>query len=218
MSSASAEAGIPFVVAAPSGAGKTTVCRKVVERDGRISFSVSHTTRSQREGEVDGRDYFFVDEKEFRRLVSDGAFLEWAKYNTSLYGTSWQAIEGPLVSGQDMLLEIEVQGAELVRARRSDARLIFLLPPSMEALRQRLENRRTDSSEQIQRRLDVAERELGSISGFDYAVLNDDLESCVANLLEIIEGERNRAVVDLRERFSPAAAEEKFRRACSPGG
>jgi guanylate kinase len=217
VSDASSEAGIPFVVAAPSGTGKTTVCRKVVERDAQISFSVSHTTRSQREGELEGCDYFFVDEEKFRRLVAEDAFLEWAEYNSNLYGTSWQAIEGPLDSGQDMLLEIEVQGAGQVRDRRRDARMIFLLPPSMEALEQRLQGRGTDSPEEVQRRLKAAERELEAICNFDYAVLNDDLELCVANLLEIIQAERSQALGDLREKFSPAIAEEKFRGAGRPG-
>ncbi len=211
MSANSAEQGIPFVVAAPSGTGKTTVCRQVVERDGRISFSVSHTTRRKRDGEVDGRDYFFVDEPEFRRLVVEGEFLEWAEYNAHLYGTSWKAIDRGLAAGRELLLEIEVQGARQVRARRPDARLIFLLPPSMEELERRLQGRGTDSAEEVRRRLEVAIRELEAIRDFDYAVTNDNLECCVANLLEIIRAEREGSVDELRERFSPSAAEEKFR-------
>jgi guanylate kinase len=206
-----AEQGIPFVVAAPSGTGKTTVCRSVVARDERISFSVSHTTRRRRDGEVDGRDYCFVDESEFRRLVGEGAFLEWAEYNAHLYGTSWEAIDRGLAGGRDVLLEIEVQGARQVRARRADARLIFLLPPSMQELERRLQGRGTDSQDEIRRRLAVANRELEAIGDFDYAVTNDDLETCAANLLEIICAEREGAVGELRERFSPALAEKKFR-------
>lgn len=217
MSDASVTAGIPFVVAAPSGTGKTTVCRKVVERDGQISFSVSHTTRKQRPEEVDGRDYFFVDRDEFRQLVAGGTFLEWAEYGANCYGTSWKAIEGPLASGHDMLLEIEVQGAQQIRARRHDARMIFLLPPTKDALMQRLQGRGTDSAEEIARRLNEAERELEAIRDFDYAVFNDDLDVCVVNLLEIIRGERSRSIGDLRERFSPEMAEEKFRGTRSPG-
>ena len=211
MSTNSAKQGIPFVVAAPSGTGKTTVCRRVVERDDRISFSVSHTTRRKREGEVDGRDYFFVDQPEFRRLEAEGEFLEWAEYNAHLYGTSWKAIDHGLAAGRELLLEIEVQGARQVRARRPDARLIFLLPPSMEELERRLQGRGTDSAEEVRRRLEVANRELEAIRDFDYAVTNDNLECCVANLLEIIRAEREGSVDELRERFSPSAAEEKFR-------
>lgn len=210
MSAASAKPGIPFVVAAPSGTGKTTVCRKVAERDGQISFSVSHTTRTQRNGETDGEDYFFVDQDEFQRLIDEEAFLEWAIYNSNHYGTSWKAIEQPLSKGRDMLLEIEVQGAAQVKARRPDARLIFLLPPSMQVLEQRLQTRGTDSEEQIQRRLNAAERELEAISEFHYAVTNDDLDTCVTNLLEIIRAERNGAQGNLQERFSLAAARERF--------
>jgi guanylate kinase len=199
------------VVAAPSGTGKTTVCRRVVEGDGGISFSVSHTTRRKREGEVDARDYFFVDEPEFRRLVAEDEFLEWAEYNANLYGTSWKAIDGGLAGGRELLLEIEVQGARQVRVRRRDARMIFLMPPSMAELGRRLQGRGTDSAEEIRRRLEVAKRELEAIGDFDYAVANDDIETCVANLLEIICAERAGAVDELRERFSPAAAEKKFR-------
>ena len=207
----SAKQGIPFVVAAPSGTGKTTVCRRVVELDDRISFSVSHTTRRKREGEVDGRDYFFVDEPEFRRLVAEDESLEWAEYNANLYGTSWKSIDRGLASGRELLLEIEVQGARQVREQRLDARLIFLLPPSMEELERRLHGRGTDSEEEVRRRLEVATRELEAIGDFEYAVTNGDLECCVANLLEIIRAEREGSVDELRGKFSPAAAEEKFR-------
>jgi len=160
--------------------------------------------------EVDGRDYFFVDEKQFKQLIEEEAFLEWAVYNSNHYGTSWKAIEEPLSRGRDMLLEIEVQGAEQVKARRSDACLVFLLPPSMQALEQRLRGRNSDTEEQIQQRLNAAERELEAISEFHYAVTNDDLDTCVTNLLEIIQAERSGAVENLRDRFSPQAARQRF--------
>jgi guanylate kinase len=211
VSESGSEQGIPFVVAAPSGTGKTTVCRRVVDQDDRISFSVSHTTRRKREGEVDGRDYFFVDEPEFRRLVAEGAFLEWAEYNAHLYGSSWEAIDRGLAGGRDVLLEIEVQGARQVRARRTDARLIFLLPPSLQELEHRLQGRGTDPQDEIRRRLEVANRELEAIGDFDYAVTNDALDACVGNVLEIIRAERGGSAKALRERFSPAVAEKKFR-------
>ena len=211
MSANGIDQGIPFVVAAPSGTGKTTVCRRVVAQDDHLSFSISHTTRRKRDGEVDGRDYCFVDEPEFRRLVAEGAFLEWAEYNANLYGTSWDAIDSGLAGGRDVLLEIEIQGARQVRARRPDARLIFLLPPSMQELERRLQGRGTDSQDEIRRRLEVAKRELEAICDFDYAVTNDELDACVANVLEIIRAERDGSTSALRERFSPALAEEKFR-------
>ncbi len=208
---AASGSGIVFVVAAPSGTGKTTVCRLVVARDELISFSVSHTTRPQREREVDGDDYFFVDREQFHRLVDEEGFLEWAVYNSNHYGTSWKAIEQPLQEGRDVLLEIEVQGARQVRERLPDARLIFLLPPSMDVLKQRLVDRGTDSAQQIQRRLEVAESELQAICDFDYAVPNDDLERCVADLQRIIRAERSQSLGDVSQRFSPVAAEERFR-------
>lgn len=217
MSVNSARQGIPFVVAAPSGTGKTTVCRQIVERDDRISFSVSHTTRRRRDGEVEGRDYFFVNEAEFRRLVANGDFLEWAEYNANLYGTSWKAIDRGLAAGRDLLLEIEVQGARQVRARRPDARLIFLLPPSMGELARRLQGRGTDSEEEIRRRLEVANRELEAVGEFDYGVINDDIGHCVESLLEIIRSERAGSVDESRKRFSPPVAEKKFRSARPPG-
>ena len=126
--------GVPFLVAAPSGTGKTTVCRSVMKRDSGLRFSVSHTTRTPRAGERDGEDYFFVTSREFRRLVDEDAFLEHAEYAGHNYGTSWRALEEPLTQGHDLLVEIEVQGARQVRDRRDDVCFIFLLPPSMEEL------------------------------------------------------------------------------------
>lgn len=203
--------GIPFVVAAPSGTGKTTVCLALRERDPRLVFSVSHTTRPRRPGERDGVDYHFVSVEEFQRLASAGAFLEWAVYNENHYGTSWKAIEGPLAAGNDVLLEIEVQGARQVRKRLPDARLIFLLPPSKQALVQRLEGRGTDTAEQVAVRLRTAQCELEAVEEFDYAVVNDDLERCVANLREIIAAERAGTTAELRRRFTPRTAAERLR-------
>jgi guanylate kinase len=204
----SARRGLPVVVAAPSGTGKTTVCREVVKRDGRIDFSVSHTTRPMRAGERDGVDYHFVSDEEFMRLVDAGAFLEWAVYNGRRYGTSMDSIEAPLREGLDVLLEIEVQGARQVRERRPDARFVFLLPPSLDALRQRLVSRGTDSPEEVERRLEVARSELEAVREFDYAVTNDDLEVCVASVLEILSAERSGDTARVRERLGASSAAE----------
>jgi guanylate kinase len=204
--------GIPFVVAGPSGTGKTTVCIALRERDPKLLLSVSHTTRAPRPGECDGVDYHFVSAEEFQRLIAEGAFLEWAVYNGNHYGTSWKAIEGPLAEGRDVLLEIEVQGARQVRRRLPEARLIFLLPPSMPALVERLSGRGTDSQEQVAARLRTARRELEAVEEFDYAVMNDDLERCLACVREVIAGERAGATAELRRRFAPQPAAAPLRR------
>jgi guanylate kinase len=178
------------VVSAPSGTGKTTVCRAVVERDPHVVHSVSHTTRPPREGEVDGVHYHFVDAAEFERLRKTGAFLEWAQYGDNLYGTSAAELDACLDRGLDVLLEIEVQGAAQVRERRRNARLLFLLPPSWAELEKRLRGRGTDSEEAVQKRLTIARRELEAVWNFDYAVENDDLEGAIARVRDILAGER----------------------------
>ena len=205
-----ARSGFPVVVAAPSGTGKTTVCKLIVERDDEIVFSVSHTTRPRRHGETDGRDYHFVTEAEFAGLIEEGGFLEWAVYNDRRYGTSWDAIDAPLARGLEVLLEIEVQGARQVRQRRPDARFVFLVPPSLDTLRERLERRGTDAPEQVERRLRVAREELAAIGNFDYAVVNDDLERCVDEVLAILAAERCGDTQALRQRLDPARAARRL--------
>jgi len=181
-----ARRGLLFVIAAPSGTGKTTVCRAVVARDPGIVFSVSHTTRPPRPGERAGVDYHFVSEAEFERMVAAGGFLEHARYSGNLYGTSWAAIEKPLAAGIDVLLEIETEGARQVRERRSDGRLIFLLPPSLRELEARLCGRGTDDAEEVARRLEIARREFGAAGLFEAFVVNQQLEQAVGDLLEVI--------------------------------
>lgn len=203
--------GNTFVVAAPSGTGKTTVCLALRERDPKLRLSVSHTTRAARTGERDGVDYHFVSEDEFQRLIAAGAFLEWAIYNGHHYGTSWKAIEAPLAESLDVLLEIEVQGARQVRQRLPAACLIFLLPPSMRALVRRLEGRATDTAAQVAARLRTARSELAAVEEFDYAVVNDDLGRCVANVQEIVAAQRAGATAGLRRRFTPAKAADALR-------
>jgi guanylate kinase len=187
-----ARRGIPFVVSAPSGTGKTTVCKALVAGDPNLRFSISHTTRAPRNGERDGADYHFVDRARFAELLAQGAFLEHAEYAGNLYGTSYQALEAPLAAGHDLLLEIEVQGARQVRERRPDARLVFLVPPSTAALEQRLAGRGSDSPAAVKARLDLAKRELAARDLFDYEIVNDDLDRCVAAVREVIAAERAR--------------------------
>ena len=206
--------GITWVLAAPSGTGKTTLCREVLKRDVDVALSVSHTTRSKRPEEDHGRHYYFVDTAEFDRLVAAAAFLEHAEYNGNQYGTSWKAIDAGVSNGRDMLLEIEVQGARQVRERLPDARMIFVLPPSMQVLEERLEKRGTDSKQAIRDRIEAAGREIGELSRFDYVVTNRELHQCVGEILAIIGAERSgdrEMIAALRKRFSPQAADECFR-------
>jgi len=199
-----ARTGIAFVVAAPSGTGKTTVCRAVVDGDAGIVHSVSHTTRRPRAGEVDGVHYHFVDAHTFRRMAEAGEFLEHASYNGNLYGTSREALRVEMEErGRDVLLEIEVQGAQQLRESEARARFIFLLPPSMGELARRLRDRGTDDDETIDKRLAIADIELKAVEHFDYAVVNDDLDACIAAVNTIIAAERSGD----RERLAAVGAE-----------
>jgi guanylate kinase len=193
--------GLPFVISAPSGTGKSTVCRQVVERDPQIELSVSHTTRKPRSEERRGVDYHFVTLEEFRALVDRNTFVEHAEYGGNLYGTSWSSLDGPLDRGRDLLLEIEVQGAGQIRARRSDARLLFLLPPSMEELSRRLRGRGTDDEMAVERRLEIVVSELRAVHEFHYVVVNHELEAAVAVVCEIVHAERSGGTVSVEERF-----------------
>ncbi|MCR9097417.1 MAG: guanylate kinase [bacterium] len=193
MSGGGSKKGHVFVVAAPSGTGKTTLCARVLEEDPGLTLSVSHTTRAPRTGEENGVHYHFVDEEAFLELVRENGFLEHAEYNGNNYGTSWRAIEAPLEGGRDVILEIEVQGAEQVRERMPDAILVFLLPPSLAVLEERLRGRKTDSDAVIAKRLALVDRELAAAKHFDFAVVNDDLEVAVQQVLDVIAGVREGA-------------------------
>ena len=212
MTKAAEQRGLPFVVAAPSGTGKTTVCRLALERDPNLRFSVSHTTREPRAGERDGVDYYFVSIDEFRDLIDRQRFVEYAEFNGSFYGTSWKALEEPLEAGQDLLIEIEVQGAGQLRDRRTGARFVFLLPPTMAALGERLRHRGTDREEKIKRRLAIAEIELAAIKLFDYAVINANVEEAVAAILEIVRAERSGDVEAVRERHGREGVFKRWQR------
>jgi guanylate kinase len=205
-----ARRGHVFVIAAPSGTGKTTICRRILELDPLLRLSTSHTTRKPRAGEKDGVHYHFVSESDFRSLVGEGGFLEHAEYGGNVYGTSWRAIEEPLSAGFDVVLEIEVQGAAQVRQRIGDACLIFLLPPSLAVLEQRLRGRGTDEEAVIQRRMALSDRELAAAHLFDYAVFNDDLERAVADVLTVIRAVREGRGASLVDRFGRAAVMARF--------
>jgi guanylate kinase len=175
-----------YVVSAPSGGGKTSLINALLRRDARVALSVSHTTRSPRPGEIDGTHYHFVDEDAFECLVGRGAFLEHARVFDHFYGTGREAVEHQLAEGFDVLLDIDWQGARQVRESFPAARSIFILPPSMEALRQRLVGRGQDSGDVIERRMSAARAEISHAGEFDFLIVNDDFEEAVADLHAIV--------------------------------
>jgi len=177
-----------FVISAPSGAGKTSLVKALLERLPGLRVSTSHTTRSRRPTEENGREYYFVDNTEFDRMVADKAFLEHARVFDNQYGTSRAQLEEKLAAGHDVILEIDWQGARQVRSLVPDCRSIFILPPSREALRSRLTNRHTDSAAVIERRLADAVTDMSHYLEFDYVVVNDDFETAADQLARIIRG------------------------------
>lgn len=177
-----------LVVAAPSGAGKTSLVRSLLERVPGIRFSVSYTTRERRPGEVDGRDYFFVDEDRFRRMVAAGEFLEHAEVFGNCYGTGRDQVDALTAAGHDVMLEIDWQGARQVRAAKPDCVSVFILPPSLAELERRLRGRSTDSEETIRRRLGEAREDMGHWPEFDYVIINRDFDAAVAELEAVLAG------------------------------
>ncbi len=185
--------GILFVVSAPSGAGKTSICRAVMERRPGIHFSVSATTRPPREGEVDGRDYIFVSEEEFRSMVERNELVEWAEVHGHLYGTPLRPLVERTDAGEDLFLDIDVQGARHVLRYFSNSAGIFVMPPSMETIYQRLRARGTESEEAIARRMADARAEVAQFQMFHYLLLNDRFEKAVEDMCAIVDAERQRA-------------------------
>lgn len=175
-----------FIVSAPSGVGKTTIIRSVLEQWPRLRFSVSCTTRSPRPGEVDGRDYHFLTEREFTDGIASGRFLEWAEVHGKYYGTDGHQVEDWLAEGLDVLLDIDVQGARQVRCSYPCAHTVFVVPPSMEVLEERLSQRGTESARQIAERSAEAHREMLQAPWYDYLVVNDVLEDAIADLNAIL--------------------------------
>jgi len=188
----SARRGLTFVISGPSGVGKDALIEKVVASDPNLRRSVSFTTRRPRPSEKDGVDYSFVTREEFERLVEEDEFLEHATYGGNLYGTSRRRVEELLSAGFDVILKIEVKGAEQVRRRLPDATFIFLAPPSMQELIRRTTLRQTESAEDRSARQMIAETEMTYAPHFDHVVVNDDLERAVAEVLAIIHRMRAR--------------------------
>lgn len=179
--------GCLIIFSGPSGAGKDTILSKVMAKKDNLKLSISHTTRVPRENEVNGKSYYFVSEKEFMEMVKNGEMLEYAKYCGNYYGTSVVKVKDELEKGNDVILEIEVQGAEQVMKKIPEALSIFVLPPSLDELKIRLKNRGTDSDEVINRRVKEAENEIALAHNYDYVIINDDIEKSVEQVFKIIE-------------------------------
>jgi guanylate kinase len=192
-----------LIISSPSGAGKTTLTRDLLEHFPGFMFSVSHTTRKPRANEVDGRDYHFIDAATFRRLIAENAFAEWAEVHGNLYGTALSEIaRGKQLGRRGIVFDIDYQGARQIKARCPDAVAVFVLPPSMDALKQRLRTRAADDDATIERRYGNAKREIEHYLLFDYVIVNDDLEHAKERLRSIVVAEWSR-----RERMSMAAEE-----------
>jgi guanylate kinase len=194
-----------YVVAAPSGAGKTSLVKALMEREPRIRFSVSYTTRRPRPNEIPGRDYHFVSPDRFQEMIANNEFLEHAQVFDNCYGTGVRAVQEALSNGEQLLLEIDWQGARQVRSRIPQALSIFILPPSRAALELRLKGRSTDSDAVIQRRLRDAAEDLGHWNEFDYVVINDRFEQALEDLQAIVE-DRGSALAASRSEVVQLAA------------
>jgi len=199
--------GVLYVVSSPSGGGKGTLIRRMLDVVPDLSYSVSYTTRAPRNGEVNGREYFFVDRNRFEEMIASDEFLEWANVHGHLYGTARSQVENEIGAGRDIVLEVDVQGAASVRRLRVDSVSIFILPPSLETLRERLIARGTDSPEELIVRLRNAPQELSQYSTFDYVIFNDQIDRASTQLASIVLAERARRsrqealVQDVIQRF-----------------
>ena len=182
--------GCLFIVAAPSGGGKTSLVKKLVQDLANIDVSVSHTTRDRRSAEVNGKDYFFIDEPEFQRMVDEQAFVEHAKVFNHYYGTSVAQIKDRLHAGVDVVLDIDWQGAQQIRQSFADAVSVFILPPSLDILKQRLMDRQRDDEQVIHNRMQQAHDEISHYSEFDYLIVNDDFDIAANELQAIVIAHR----------------------------
>jgi guanylate kinase len=184
----------PFllVLSSPSGGGKTTIARSLLDGRDELGYSVSATTRPMRAGEENGKDYHFLTRDEFRRRIEAGAFVEWAEYGGNLYGTLWSEVEMLFSASRIPVLDIDIQGAQQIRAAMPDAVLVFVMPPSAAVLAERLKNRQTEAPERIRQRLEVAALEVESIPAYDYVVENDNLVAAVSMVASILDAELHR--------------------------
>ncbi len=195
-----------FCVAAPSGTGKSSLVQALLQLDSKLAVSVSHTTRSPRGQEVNGREYWFIDEANFREKIEHGDFIEWAQVHGNLYGTSRRAIEERLAQGEDVVLEIDWQGALQIRQLFAHAVLIFILPPSWEELSQRLNRRGEDPADVIATRMANARTEVAQARHFDFVIINSLFESALFDLKAVVHSQRLKYAAQLRNRSQVFAA------------
>ena len=202
--SASKRTGVLFVISAPSGAGKTSICHKILQQIPALHQSISYTTRTRRAGEQDGVDYHFVTTRIFQEMVDAGDFVEWAEVHGNCYGTARSSLEKATAEGADILLDIDFQGAQQLRDSGLDGVFIFILPPDMNELRKRLDTRNTDADQVIERRMRNAVVEIAEAIKFDYLVVNDVLEEAVERIVAIMMAETTRTkrvIATLSEEF-----------------
>jgi guanylate kinase len=194
-----------FIVSAPSGAGKTTLCRTLVASLPYLKFSVSYTTRQPRQGEAQNVDYTFIGRNEFQSMIDKGEFIEWAEVHGERYGTSRKQLDEMISAGDDVILDIDTQGAKQIKERYSEGTYVFVLPPSMEVLQQRLRNRMTDSAQDIEKRLKQSIAEIKTYPEYDYVIINDMLEKALREFEAIIVSHRVKT-----EMINPLWIKERF--------
>ncbi len=184
--------GLILVISAPSGAGKTTLCKRLLQVSSSFTSSVSFTTRRRRENEIEGVDYYFVSQKEFGKMVEEGKFVEWAEVHGQLYGTSANLLDQRIKEEKDVLLEVDVKGGSQIKKNYPQAVLVFLLPPSWQELEKRLASRRTEDEEKLAERMKQAKKEIEYAPHYDYLIINDDINRALQDLSAIIRAERCR--------------------------
>jgi guanylate kinase len=184
--------GLIVVISAPSGAGKTTLCKRLLQTSPLFTYSVSFTTRPPRKNEIEGVDYYFVSREEFKEMIEKGEFVEWAEVHGQLYGTSAKLLNRVIEGGKEVVLDVDVKGGVQIKKSYPNAVLTFLLPPSWEELGKRLKSRETEEEEKIKRRIERAKKEVEYAPYYDYLVINDDVNKALEDLLAIIKAERCR--------------------------
>ena len=184
--------GLLFVVSAPSGAGKTSLCRAITGSLEDLTHSISYATRKPRPGEIDGRDYYFVNQERFREMIQAGDFAEWAEVHSNLYGTSRRVLDDLISKGLDVILDIDTQGAKQIKAKYDTAVFIFIMPPSLDILEERLRNRKSDHEDEIRKRMQRSREEIRDYAMYDYIIVNRDFDRALTELRSIVLSERCR--------------------------